>query len=56
MMSVLHFLTYFTLYNKALGSSTSLDWAQMHSLIWLSNIPPYTHTAASLSIHLSMNT
>ena len=56
MIFVLHVLTYFTLYNKALGSSTSFDWTQMHSIIWLSNIPSHTHTTASLSIHLLMNT
>ena len=33
------FLTYFTLYNRHSFSSASLELTQMHSFLWLSNIP-----------------
>ena len=39
MIFVFLFLIYFTLYDNALGSSTSLELTQMCSFLWLSNIP-----------------
>ena len=49
------FLTYFTLCNRILGSSTSLELTQRRSFLWPSNIPLCISTTASLSIHLSMD-
>ena len=40
--------------SEALGSFTSLQLTHMHSFLWLSNIPLYKCTTASLSIHLLM--
>ena len=37
-----------------LGSSVSLELTQMHSVLWLSNIPLYIWTTTSSSIYLSM--
>ena len=50
-MLVFLFLTCFTLYHKALASSTSLELTQIHCFSWLSNIPPHICTTSSLSIH-----
>ena len=36
----------------AAGSSTLLELTQMHSFLWLSNIPSYVCTTSPLSIHL----
>ena len=50
------FLTYFSLYNRfQVDSTTSLKLTQMHSFIWLSNIPFCFCTTTSLSIHLLMD-
>ena len=46
------FLTYFTLYDSR---STSLEMAQICSLIWLSNSPLHIYTPSSLAIPLLMN-
>ena len=43
------FLTFFTL-----GLSTLLELTQIHSSLWLSNIPLCTCITTSLSVHLSM--
>ena len=39
---------------QSLYPSTSQQMTQFHSFLWLSNIPLYTCTTSSLSIHLSM--
>ena len=39
---------------QSLDASTSLQMTQFRSFLWLSNIPFYTCTTSSLSIHLSM--
>ena len=52
MNCVFLFLIYFTLYNKP---SISLELTQMHSFLWLSNIPLCICTAPSLSIHPLMD-
>ena len=53
------FLTYFSLYLGSvtciLSSSTSIKLTQRCSFLWLSNIPLYICTTASLSIHLLMD-
>ena len=49
-------LSDFTLYNRLLSSSTSLQLTTAPSLLWLSNIPLYLHTTSSLLIHLLMGT
>ena len=41
---------------QALGPPTSLQMTQLHSFLWLSNIPLYICTTSSLSIHLLMDT
>ena len=50
------FLTYFTLYDRLLSPSTSLQITQFHFFLWLSNIPLYICATSSLSIHLSVDT
>ena len=46
------FLTYFTLYDRRLGPSTSLQMAQFHCFLWLNNIPLYICATSSLSVSL----
>ena len=54
-------LIYFSLFDLlhsvqyAPGSSITLERTQMHSFLWLSNIPLCICTTASLSIHLLMD-
>ena len=45
-------LSDFTLYNRLLGSSASLELIQICSFLWLSNVPLYTYTIFCLLTHL----
>ena len=52
------FYIYKLIYDICLSLSDllySLELTQMHSFLWLNNIPFYICTTASLSIHLSMD-
>ena len=48
-------MTYFTVCNRFLVSSASLELTQICSFLWPSNIPLYICTTTSLSIYLSMD-
>ena len=48
-------MTYFTVCNRFLVSSASLELTQICSFLWPSNIPLYICTTTSWSIYLSMD-